>query len=62
MSYLNYILFFSEVNEKSKNEEKPKRKKVILKDKAVQTARGGKIKIEVEDLTSEGMLLFKRKN
>lgn len=62
MSYLNYILFFSEVNEKSKNEEKPKRKKVILKDKAIQTVRGGKIKIEVEDLTSEGMLLFKRKN
>lgn len=62
MSYLNYILFFSEVNEKSKNDEKPKRKKVTLKDKAVQTARGGKIKIEVEDLTSEGMLLLKRKN
>ncbi|XP_071878950.1 geminin DNA replication inhibitor isoform X1 [Bombus fervidus] len=40
-----------EVNEKS--DEKPKRKKVTLKDKAVQTARGGKIKIEVEDLTSE---------
>lgn len=62
MSYLNYILFFSEVNEKSKNDEKPKRKKVTLKDKAVQTARGEKIKIEVEDLTSEGMLLLKRKN
>lgn len=62
MLYLNYILFFSEVNEKSKNDEKPKRKKVTLKDKAVQTARGRKIKIEVEDLTSEGMLLLKRKN
>ncbi|OAD60152.1 hypothetical protein WN48_06289, partial [Eufriesea mexicana] len=43
----------SDVTEKSKNDEKPKRKKIILKDKAVQTARGGKIKIEVEDLTSE---------
>ncbi|XP_050577457.1 geminin isoform X2 [Bombus affinis] len=42
-----------EVTEKSKNDEKPKRKKITLKDKAVQTARGGKIKIEVEDLTSE---------
>lgn len=62
MSDLSYILFFSEVNEKSKNDEKPKRKKLTSKDKAVQTARGGKIKIEVEDLTSEGMLLLKRKN
>ncbi|XP_006609799.1 geminin isoform X1 [Apis dorsata] len=43
----------NEVKEKPKIDEKPKRKKIVLKDKAVQTARGGKIKIEVEDLTSE---------
>ncbi|XP_043526757.1 geminin isoform X2 [Frieseomelitta varia] len=43
----------NEVVEKPKNDEKAKRKKVVLKDKAVQTSRGGKIKIEVEDLTSE---------
>lgn len=43
----------NEVVEKPKNDEKAKRKKIILKDKAVQTSRGGKIKIEVEDLTSE---------
>ncbi|XP_017886121.1 geminin isoform X1 [Ceratina calcarata] len=43
----------TEVTEKTKNDEKPKRKKITFKDKAVQTARGGKIKIEVEDLTSE---------
>ncbi|CAL7947255.1 unnamed protein product [Xylocopa violacea] len=42
-----------EVTEKTKSDEKPKRKKITFKDKAVQTARGGKIKIEVEDLTSE---------
>ncbi|CAD1480019.1 unnamed protein product, partial [Heterotrigona itama] len=42
-----------EIIEKPKNDEKAKRKKVVLKDKAVQTSRGGKIKIEVEDLTSE---------
>ncbi|XP_031844661.1 geminin DNA replication inhibitor isoform X2 [Nomia melanderi] len=41
-----------EVTEKSKHDA-TKRKKVTLKDKAVQTARGDKIKIEVEDLTSE---------
>lgn len=52
-------MFFSEVIEKPKNDEKAKRKKVVLKDKAVQTSRGGKIKIEVEDLTSEGILLLK---
>ncbi|KOC67174.1 hypothetical protein WH47_11831 [Habropoda laboriosa] len=42
----------SDVTEKTKNDA-PKRKKIVSKDKAVQTARGGKIKIEVEDLTSE---------
>ncbi|XP_076233199.1 geminin DNA replication inhibitor isoform X2 [Calliopsis andreniformis] len=42
----------TEVTEKQKNDA-PKRKKITFKDKAVQTARGGKIKIEVEDLTSE---------
>lgn len=42
----------NEVIEKPKNEP-TKRKKITFKDKAVQTARGGKIKIEVEDLTSE---------
>lgn len=42
----------SEVTEKPKN-DMPKRKKITYKDKAVQTARGEKIKIEVEDLTSE---------
>ncbi|XP_061928364.1 LOW QUALITY PROTEIN: uncharacterized protein LOC133665632 [Apis cerana] len=46
----------SEVKEKPKIDEKPKRKKIVLKDKAVQTTRGGKIKIEVEDLTSEAGL------
>lgn len=43
----------TEVTEKTKNDEKPRRKKITSKDKAVQTARGGRIKIEVEDLTSE---------
>ncbi|XP_033230033.1 uncharacterized protein LOC117181466 isoform X2 [Belonocnema kinseyi] len=33
--------------------ESTKRKKATSKDKAIQTARGEKIKIEVEDLTSE---------
>ncbi|XP_034182822.1 geminin DNA replication inhibitor isoform X1 [Osmia lignaria lignaria] len=42
----------NEVKEKPKTEP-TKRKKVTFKDKAVQTPRGGKIKIEVEDLTSE---------
>ncbi|XP_003706127.2 geminin DNA replication inhibitor isoform X1 [Megachile rotundata] len=42
----------NEVIEKPKNES-TKRKKITFKDKGVQTARGGKIKIEVEDLTSE---------
>lgn len=42
----------NEVIEKPKNEA-TKRKKITFKDKAVQTARGGKIKIEVEDLTSD---------
>lgn len=42
----------NEVIEKQKNEP-TKRKKITFKDKGVQTARGGKIKIEVEDLTSE---------
>ncbi|XP_015435924.1 PREDICTED: geminin isoform X1 [Dufourea novaeangliae] len=41
-----------EVTEKSKHDA-PKRKKITLRDKGVQTARGDKIKIEVEDLTSE---------
>lgn len=49
------------MKEKPKIDEKPKRKKIVLKDKAVQTARGGKIKIEVEDLTSEGIFLLKTK-
>lgn len=49
------------MKEKPKIDEKPKRKKIVLKDKAVQTARGGKIKIEVEDLTSEGIFLLKIK-
>ncbi|KAF7408511.1 hypothetical protein HZH66_003048 [Vespula vulgaris] len=39
-------------SEKSKKESKT-RKKIVYKHKAVQTARGEKIKIEVEDLTSE---------
>lgn len=47
------------MKEKPKIDEKPKRKKIVLKDKAVQTTRGGKIKIEVEDLTSEGIFLLK---
>ena len=34
--------------------ETTKRKKSTSKDKGIQTARGGKIKVEVEDLTSEG--------
>ncbi|XP_053988010.1 geminin isoform X2 [Hylaeus anthracinus] len=42
-----------EHNDKSKHDAQ-KRKKITLKDKGVQTARGNKIKIEVEDLTSEG--------
>ncbi|XP_078044721.1 geminin DNA replication inhibitor isoform X2 [Augochlora pura] len=41
-----------EITEKPKHDT-TKRKKVSVKDKAVQTARGDKIKIEVEDLTSE---------
>lgn len=49
------------MKEKPKIDEKPKRKKIVLKDKAVQTARGGKIKIEVEDLTFEGIFLLKTK-
>ncbi|CAD6230966.1 GSCOCG00006900001-RA-CDS [Cotesia congregata] len=47
---------FSEMSEKTKKEapKKDKKiKKIIFKDKACQTARGNKIKIEVEDLTSE---------
>lgn len=42
----------SEITEKPKHDA-TKRKKATLKDKAVQTARGDKILIEVEDLTSE---------
>ncbi|XP_076277861.1 geminin DNA replication inhibitor isoform X2 [Lasioglossum baleicum] len=42
----------SEITEKPKHDT-TKRKKATLKDKAVQTARGDKILIEVEDLTSE---------
>ncbi|XP_076673937.1 geminin DNA replication inhibitor isoform X1 [Andrena cerasifolii] len=42
----------AEVTEKPKHDA-PKRKKITFKDKGVQTARGEKIKIEVEDLTSE---------
>lgn len=41
-----------DISEKPKKEN-TKRKKVVYKHKAVQTARGDKIKIEVEDLTSE---------
>ncbi|XP_076183428.1 geminin DNA replication inhibitor isoform X2 [Ptiloglossa arizonensis] len=41
-----------EIIDKSKHDG-PKRKKITLKDKGVQTARGEKIKIEVEDLTSD---------
>ena len=44
-------------NDTTKNET-IKRKKITVKDKSVQTARGGRIKIEVEDLTSEGNLIF----
>ncbi|XP_076654650.1 geminin DNA replication inhibitor isoform X2 [Halictus rubicundus] len=44
-----------EITEKPKHDT-TKRKKVTLKDKAVQTARGDKILIEVEDLTSEGTI------
>ncbi|XP_012272671.1 geminin isoform X2 [Orussus abietinus] len=40
-------------NAKSRNEVSKSNKKVNYKDKGVQTARGEKIKIEVEDLTSE---------
>ncbi|CAG5089550.1 Protein of unknown function [Cotesia congregata] len=46
----------NEMSEKTKKEapKKDKKiKKIIFKDKACQTARGNKIKIEVEDLTSE---------
>lgn len=42
----------TEVSEKPKTDI-PKRKKTTFKDKAVQTPRGEKIRIEVEDLTSE---------
>lgn len=38
---------------KSDTGKTEKRKKITLKDKGIQTARGRKIKIEVEDLTSE---------
>lgn len=41
----------NDVTEKPKHD--PKRKKVTFKDRGVQTARGNKIKIEVQDLTSE---------
>lgn len=43
----------NELSEKPVRNDTTKRKKVTYKDKAVQTARGDKIKIEVEDLTSE---------
>ena len=42
------------MGDKTKNEtQKSQKKKSAFKDKACQTARGDKIKIEVEDLTSE---------
>ncbi|XP_076627595.1 geminin DNA replication inhibitor isoform X1 [Colletes latitarsis] len=42
----------SELHDKKKQDDS-KRKKITFRDKGVQTARGDKIKIEVEDLTSE---------
>lgn len=51
----------SEKTKKEAPKKDKKIKKIIFKDKACQTARGNKIKIEVEDLTSEGTIIFKFK-
>jgi len=51
----NYV-YFSNVSQRTK--DVPKHKKVTIKNKAVQTARGEKVKIEADDLISTGRYIF----